>query len=152
MPRVNVGDRAPDFTLPSQTGDPVRLSDLLGDKAIVLFFYPKDDTPGCTAEACAFRDSYEAFTDAGAEVVGISGDSVGSHRRFVAGHRLPFILLSDADGAVRRRYGAARWMGLLRARVTFVIDRDGIVRHVFESQFAAAQHVTEALAALATAQ
>lgn len=149
--RVQVGDLAPDFTLPSQTGDRVRLSDLLGRKAIVLFFYPKDDTPGCTAEACAFRDSYEAFTDAGAEVIGVSGDSVGSHRRFAAGHRLPFILLSDADGAVRKRYGAERWLGLLRARVTFVIDRDGVVRHIFESQFAATRHVTEALEALTAA-
>jgi peroxiredoxin Q/BCP len=150
--RVGVGDPAPDFTLPAHAGGKVRLRDLLGRKAIVLFFYPKDESPGCTAEACAFRDSYAAFTDAGAEVVGISGDSVRAHRRFAAAHRLPFILLSDRDGAVRRAYGAERLLGLWRSRITFVIDRGGIVRHVFESQIAAVRHVAEALEALAAAE
>ena len=146
--QVRVGKRAPDFTLPAQSGEPVRLRDLIGRKAIVLYFYPRDETAGCTAEACAFRDSYEAFTDAGAEVIGVSSDSEGSHQRFAAHHRLPFLLLSDVDGAVRERYGVAKWLGLFPGRVTFVIDREGIVRHIFESQLEATRHVGEALAAL----
>lgn len=146
--RVRVGDRAPDFALPSQSGAMVGLADLIGRKAIVLYFYPRDETQGCTAEACAFRDSYEAFTEAGAEVVGVSSDSTDSHQRFAARLRLPFLLLTDADGTVRKRYGAEKWMGLLPGRVTFVIDREGIVRHVFSSQLEATRHVREALAAL----
>lgn len=145
---VRVGDAAPDFTLPSRSGDPVRLADFRGRRAVVLFFYPKDGSLGCTAEACAFRDSYEVFTDAGAEVIGVSTDSVGSHERFAAHHRLPFILLSDRDGAVSRQYGVRRLFGLVGGRVTFVIDRAGIVRHVFSSQLEATRHVREALEAL----
>ena len=141
---IAVGDRAPDFTLSSSTGV-VRLTDVLRQKAVVLYFYPKDETPGCTAEACAFRDSYEVFTQAGAEVIGVSDDTVESHQAFAAHHRLPFRLLSDPGGEVRRQYGVSGWLGLLRGRVTFVIDRQGIVRHVFDSQLQATRHVDEAL-------
>src|SRR6266436_1895457 len=94
---VKVGDRALDFTLPSQTGESVSLANFPG-KNIVLYFYPKDLTPGCTAEACAFRDSYEVFQEAGAEVIGISSDSEASHRQFASKYKLPFILLSDKNG------------------------------------------------------
>ena len=145
---VRVGDLAPDFTLPSQTGAPVRLADRIGRSAVVLYFYARDETLGCTAEACAFRDAFEAFSDAGAEVIGVSSDPVESHRRFAGRLRLPFLLLSDADGAVRERYGVAKWMGLLPGRVTYVIDRAGIVRRVVSSQLDAVRHVREALAAL----
>jgi peroxiredoxin Q/BCP len=145
---VRLGDPAPDFTLLTAAGGEFRLSDLRGHRAVVLYFYPKDETPGCTAEACAFRDSYEVFTEGGAEVVGVSADSGESHRAFATHHRLPFVLLSDPDGEVRRRYGASRWFGLVSGRVTFVIDRDGIVRHIFESQLQATRHVDEALATL----
>src|SRR2546423_5675530 len=100
--KVGVGDRAPDFTLPDQTGTPVRLGDLVGRKSVVLYFYPKDQTPGCTVEARAFRDSYEQFSAKDAQVVGVSSDSVRSHRRFAQRYDLPFLLLSDRDGAVRR--------------------------------------------------
>jgi peroxiredoxin Q/BCP len=131
--KVGVGDVAPDFTLPSQSGTPVRLGDMIGGKALVLYFYPKDDTPGCTAEACSFRDGYEAFVEAGAEVVGVSSDSAESHKRFAARHALPFVLLSDEGGEVRKLYGVPSTLGLLPGRVTYVIDRDGIVRHVFSS-------------------
>jgi peroxiredoxin Q/BCP len=143
-----VGDRAPDFALPDASGATIRLSDFRGKKAVVLYFYPKDDTPGCTKEACGFRDSYEEFAGAGAEVIGVSSDSGDSHRGFASKYKLPFTLLSDRGGKVRQQYGVPATLGLLPGRVTFVIDRDGVVRHVFNSQLAATRHVGEALAAL----
>ncbi len=146
--RVEVGDRAPDFTLPDQTGKPVRLSDLLADHVVVLYFYPKDETTGCTAEACSFRDSYQVFKDAGAEVVGVSSDSVESHESFAAHHSLPFILLSDAGGALRKQYGVPTTFGMWPGRVTYIIDREGVVRHIFSSQIQFERHVTEALKTL----
>src|SRR5499427_768358 len=142
---VGVGDQAPDFSLPDRTGKTVRLSEFRGRKAVVLYFYPKDDTPGCTKESCAFRDSYEAFQEAGAEVIGVSSDTAESHGRFAAKHRLPFTLLADQGAQVRKRYGVPATLGLLPGRVTFVIDRAGIVRHVFNSQLQATRHVEEAL-------
>ena len=141
---LGVGDPAPDFTLPSSSGV-VRLADVLRDKTVVLYFYPRDETAGCTAEACAFRDSYEVFTQAGAEVIGVSDDTVESHRSFATHHRLPFQLLSDPGGEVRRLYGVSGFLGLIPGRVSFVIDRQRIVRHVFDSQFKATRHVVEAL-------
>jgi peroxiredoxin Q/BCP len=142
---IKVGDKAPDFTLPSATGEQVRLSDRLGDHAVVLYFYPKDETPGCTAEACAFRDGYEAFTDAGAEVIGVSSDSSGRHASFADRHQLPFTLLSDQGGRVRKSYGVPAVLGVLPGRVTYVIDRTGTVRHVFNSMTNIGQHVNDAL-------
>jgi len=147
---VKEGDRAPDFTLPSLSGDPVSLESLLGKKIIVLYFYPKDDTPGCTAEACSFRDSYEVFQEAGAEVIGISSDSEKSHQQFANKYNLPFILLSDLGGVVRQFYGVPSTFGLLPGRVTYIIDKKGIVRHIFSSQFAPQMHVAEALKVLKT--
>jgi peroxiredoxin Q/BCP len=145
---VKPGDRAPDFSLPDAGGKMVGLADFRGRKPVVLYFYPKDDTPGCTKEACSFRDQYEDFTMAGAEVVGVSSDSGDSHRKFAKKYKLPFTLLSDRDGQVRKRYGVPATLGLLPGRVTFVIDKDGIVRHVFNSQLQATRHVQESLAAL----
>ncbi len=142
---VTIGQAAPDFTAPRTGGGEFRLSDLKGQRAVVLYFYPKDETPGCTAEACAFRDSYEIFVDAGAEVVGVSGDSVDSHERFAEHHELPFVLISDKGGAIRRLYGVKAKLGFWPGRVTFVIDKDGIVRHVFSSQIDSVRHVEEAL-------
>jgi thioredoxin-dependent peroxiredoxin len=142
---IQVGDTAPDFTLPSQSGEPVRLHDRIGGKAVVLYFYPKDETPGCTAEACAFRDGYEAFTDAGAEVIGVSSDSSDRHASFAGRHRLPFTLLSDQGGGVRKSYGVPAVLGVLPGRVTYVIDRTGTVRHVFNSMTNIGQHVNDAL-------
>lgn len=144
---VRVGDVAPDFTLPDQTGTPVRLRDLLG-RTTVLYFYPKDQTPGCTIEARAFRDSYEGFAEAGAEVVGISSDSVASHRRFATKEALPFLLLSDRGGVVRELYGVEKTLGIFPGRVTFVIDTAGVVRHVYSSQLRATRHTREALEAV----
>src|SRR5215468_336916 len=141
---VKAGDRAPEFALPDANGKEVRLADLRG-KPVVLYFYPKDDTPGCTKEACTFRDQYEDFKDAGAVVIGVSSDSGDSHRKFAEKYKLPFTLVSDRDGAVRKRYGVPATLGLLPGRVTFVIGADGVVRHVFNSQLAATRHVEEAL-------
>lgn len=143
---VRIGDRAPDFTLPSHSGVPVQLSDFRGKQTVVLYFYPKDNTPGCTAEACAFRDSHEVFVEAGAEVIGVSSDAIDAHGTFSRRHRLPFTLLSDEDGAVRRAYGVPRTFGILPGRVTYVIDREGVVRHVFSSMINIDGHVGEALA------
>ncbi len=146
--KVQLGDQAPDFTLPNQAGKSVSLSDFVGKTSIVLYFYPKDDTPGCTTEACAFRDSYEVFKDAGAEVIGVSSDSAASHQQFAAKHRLPFVLLSDSHGAVRKRYGVPTTFGLLPGRVTYILDKQGIVRNIYSSQFAAEKHIAEALKTL----
>jgi peroxiredoxin Q/BCP len=142
---VQVGDKAPDFALPSQSGEQVRLSDRLGHRVVVLYFYPKDNTRGCTAEACAFRDSHEVFTDAGAEVIGVSSDSADRHASFADQHKLPFTLLSDAGGQVRKSYGVPAVLGMLPGRVTYVIDRTGTVRHVFNSMTNIGQHVSDAL-------
>lgn len=142
---LRAGDAAPDFSLKDQSGTAVRLSDFKGKKAVVLYFYPKDDTPGCTAEACLFRDSFQVFSDAGAEVLGVSGDDAASHKQFAAKYRLPFRLLSDEGDAVRKAYGVSSTLGLLPGRVTFVIDKQGVVRHVFSSQFRPKKHVDEAL-------
>src|SRR4051795_2801295 len=122
---IRAGDAAPDFTLPKQDGSSVRLKDLLGKGAVVLYFYPKDDTPGCTVEACSFRDAYEDFKEAGAEVVGISSDSAAAHRAFADKHRLPFLLVADEGGKVRKLYGVPSTFGLFPGRVTYVIDAGG---------------------------
>jgi peroxiredoxin Q/BCP len=114
----------------------------------VLYFYPKDETPGCTIEARAFRDSYDAFATAGAEVVGVSSDSVASHRRFAQRHELPFLLLSDKGGHVRNLYGVEQTLGILPGRVTFVIDTAGIVRHIYSSQLRVTRHSRESLDAV----
>ncbi len=143
-----VGDHAPDFTLPDQNGQAVHLADVLARGHLVLYFYPKDESAGCTAEACSFRDQYEVFRDAGAEVIGVSGDSVKSHQEFAQHHRLPFTLLSDAQGEVRKLYGVQKTLGIISGRVTFVIDRTGIVRYSFNSQMNPLRHVPEALAIL----
>jgi peroxiredoxin Q/BCP len=142
---VQAGDKAPDFTLPSQSGEQVSLSGQLGSHVVVLYFYPKDNTSGCTAEACAFRDSYEAFTDAGATVIGVSSDSVDKHAGFAGKHNLPFTLLADSGGKVRKLYGVPSTLAVIPGRVTYVIDRDGIVRHVFNSMTNISGHVGEAL-------
>jgi peroxiredoxin Q/BCP len=145
MAPITVGDKAPDFTLPSQSGEPVRLYDRIGERVVVLYFYPKDNTRGCTAEACKFRDSYEVFAEAGAEVIGVSSDSVDKHAAFSGKYNLPFTLLSDAGGKVRKTYQVPATLGLIPGRVTYVIDRDGTVRHVFKSMTNIDGHVRDAL-------
>ena len=142
---IAVGDKAPDFRLRDQNGKDVSLADFRGKKAVVLYFYPKDETPGCTKEACSFRDSYEDFVRAGAEVIGVSGDSVDKHQSFAAHHRLPFTLLADEGNKLRKTYGVPATLWILPGRVTYVIDKQGTVRHVFDSQLQATKHIDEAL-------
>jgi peroxiredoxin Q/BCP len=130
-----VGNPAPAFTLPDQSGKPVSLGDYRG-KWVVLYFYPKDGTPGCTTEACEFRDNVFAFRDAGATILGISVDDVASHKKFAADHQLPFTLLADSEKKVARDYGVLhRMLGLmeLARRETFIVDPQGrVAKHYRE--------------------
>ena len=145
---LSVGTKAPDFTLNDQHGQAVSLADFRGKKSVVVYFYPKDDTPGCTAEACSFRDQFTEFTDAGAEVIGISSDSEASHKAFADKHRLPFTLLSDRGAKVRAAFGVPATFGFVPGRVTFVIGKDGLIKHAFNSQMNASKHVAESLAVI----
>jgi len=139
---LNVGDPMPATTLAGDAG-PVELRDKIGKK-LVVYFYPKDETYGCTKEACSFRDQYEDFVGAGAEVIGISRDDAASHASFKSHHRLPFTLLSDPGGKVSAAWGVAG--GFIPGRVTFVFDKDGVCRHRFSSAIRFGKHVDEALA------
>lgn len=153
MSALQVGDRVPTFTLPDQDGTPFRLEDALARGPVVLFFYPKDGTPGCTAEVCSFRDASEEFVAAGAVVAGVSSDDVSSHRQFADRHALKYPLLSDEGGALRARLGVPRGMlGFMDGRVTYVIDRGGILRHRFDAMLRATKHVDEALATVRSLQ
>ena len=145
MGRIDVGEPAPDLSLSTHTGEQLSLADYRGKHPVVVFFYPKDGTAVCTKEVCSFRDAYDDFTEAGAVVIGISSDSEARHQSFAQKHGLPFLLVSDKDGNARRAFGVAKTMGIFPGRVTYVIDREGIVRHIFNSQFAADRHVEEAL-------
>jgi peroxiredoxin Q/BCP len=140
-----VGDKAPLFQAPLGDGGTFDMADHVGKKAIVIFFYPKDDTPLCTQEACGFRDAYEQFVAAGAEVVGVSADTPASHAAFARKHKLPFPIVSDRDGRLRTLFGVPKLLGFLPGRVTYVIDRAGVVRLAFNSSFTAAGHVQQAL-------
>ena len=144
---LSAGDSAPLIDLPDQNGSQ-RRSDQLGGRALVLFFYPKDDTPGCTMEACAFRDSYAVLQALGAEVWGVSGDSAGSHQRFAERHNLPFPLLVDGGNQLRQAFGVPSVLGLLPGRVTYVIDGQGVIRHVFNNLLDGPAHRREALEVL----
>ncbi len=146
--KIDSGSIAPGFTLPDLNGKLVSLSDFLGKSNLVVYFYPKDESYGCTKEACSFRDQYEDFKEAGAEVIGISADDEASHKSFAANHRLPFILLSDSDKKVAKSYGVGKTMGLLPGRVTFIIDKQGIIRGKFSSQLQFQKHIDEALTTL----
>jgi thioredoxin-dependent peroxiredoxin len=135
----------PDVTLESDEGS-VKLREIIANKVIVLYFYPKDETPGCTAQACAFRDAYQDFTDAGADVIGVSSDSSSSHDSFKQHHRLPFRLLSDPGGKAAAAMGVKKTLGILPGRVTFIIDQNGDIAHQFSSQLQVGKHIKEALA------
>ena len=140
---LTTGNQAPDFTLKDQNGVEHSLSGIRG-KPLVLFFYPKDDTPGCTIQACSFRDSSAAFQELGAEVWGISGDDAISHRRFATRHGLNFPLLVDRNNSLRRSLGVPKALGLVPGRVTYVVDGEGVIRHVFSNLLDGPAHVREA--------
>jgi len=144
--KVRVGDLAPDFSLLDQSNNMIHLSGLVKQNIVVLYFYPKDFSMGCTVEACTFRDNYEAFEEAGVTVVGVSSDSVESHQAFAQKHRLPFILLSDEDSHIQKMYGIQSvFAAFFPGRITYIIDKHGIVRHVFSSRVNMQAHVTSAL-------
>lgn len=145
---LRVGDKIPDFKAKDANGNDFDSRDVAGVKPLVIYFYPKDNTPGCTTEACSFRDQYEDFKDLGAEVIGISSDSVSSHHNFAKQYHLPFILLSDGDKKIRKLFGVpSDMLGLLPGRVTYVIDKEGIVQMVFDSM-SATKHISKAIDAI----
>jgi len=146
MNEIKTGSSIPDFTLPDQNGNMFDIKSVLGKKNLVIYFYPKDDSPGCTKEACSFRDQFEVFTEADAVIIGISGQSVESHKAFAQKYRLSFTLLSDEGNKIRRLFGVpTNFLGLLPGRVTYIVDKSGKVNYIFNSQLNATQHVDEAL-------
>jgi thioredoxin-dependent peroxiredoxin len=148
MMALQIGDKIPNFTAKDTHGNDFDSQKVVGKKPLVIYFYPKDNTPGCTAQACSFRDQYEDFTDLGAEVIGISSDSEKSHEKFATRYKLPFILLSDPDKKIRKLFGVPSGMlGLLPGRVTYVVDKNGIIQLIFDSMMAT-KHIPKALEAI----
>ena len=146
MNKIEIGSSIPAFTLPDQNGNLFDINSVLGKKNLVIYFYPKDDSPGCTAQACSFRDQFEVFREADAVIIGISGQSVESHKEFAEKHRLSFILLSDEGDKIRKQFGVpSNLLGLLPGRVTYIADKTGKVIYTFNSQMEAIRHVDEAL-------
>ena len=145
---LKVGDTIPNFTAKDTNGSDFNIATIVGHKPLVIYFYPKDNTPGCTAQACSFRDQYEDFKDLGAEVIGISSDSVSSHQQFTRQFKLPFMLLSDSDKKIRKLFGVPTGMfGLIPGRVTYVTDKNGVVQMIFDSMLAT-KHIPKALEAI----
>jgi peroxiredoxin Q/BCP len=145
--KIRVGDVAPDFEGATADGTRLGLKDFIGKKSVVLYFYPKDDTPGCTKEACSFRDNLQPIRSLGAEIVGVSLDNVDSHKRFAAKYSLSFPLISDKDKRVAKAYGALRETGASTNRVTFLIDREGKIARIFP-KVDVTRHAQEVVAAL----
>jgi len=146
MNELKIGSTIPAFTLPDQNGKLFDINTVLGKKNLVIYFYPKDDSPGCTAQACSFQDQFEVFKEADAVIIGISGQSIESHKEFALKHRLTFTLLSDEGNKIRKSFGVpANLLGLLPGRVTYVADKTGKVIYIFNSQMQATKHVDEAL-------
>lgn len=145
---LKVGDKVPNFTAKDTNGNDFESATIIGHKPIVIYFYPKDNTPGCTAQACSFRDQYEDFKDLGAEVIGISSDSIVSHQKFTQQYKLPFILLSDTDKKIRKLFGVPSGLfGILPGRVTYVADKTGTIIMTFDSMMAK-RHIPKALEAI----
>jgi len=146
MNEINIGSSVPEFSLQDQNGKMFDINSVLGKKNLVIYFYPKDDSPGCTKEACSFQDQYEVFKEADAVIIGISGQSVKSHKEFAEKYKLTFTLLSDEGNKIRKQFGVAtNLFGLLPGRVTYVADKTGKVIYIFNSQTQATKHVDEAL-------
>lgn len=152
MPNVKVGQNAPDFSLLDQDGELTTLSSYREKSYVILFFYPRDFSFGCTTQACHFRDSYEVFTDLGAEVIGVSSDSVESHKKFLDEYLFPFRLLSDEGGEIRKLYGATKGFGLLPGRYTFIIDNNGVIQYIFSSETNMKKHIDESIRILRVIQ
>ena len=148
--KLRIGDKIPSFYLKDQNGD-IRTSEKL-DKALVLFFYPKDDTPGCTIEACGFRDKYDLFKILGAEVWGISNGNSQSHLEFANKNKLQYPLLCDIDNKLRETFGVPKKLGFIEGRVTYIIDSNGIIIHIFEDLLNGPAHIKEAIMALKALQ
>lgn len=145
---LKVGDKIPNFTAKNSEGNDFSIQDWIGKKVLVVYFYPKDNTPGCTTQACTFRDQYEDFKELGAEVIGISSDSISSHQKFAQQFKLPFILLSDTDKNLRKLFGVpSDLFGILPGRVTYVVDKEGIIAMVFDSMNAK-NHILKAIEAI----
>jgi peroxiredoxin Q/BCP len=145
---LKVGDKIPNFRAKDTNGNDFDIQGIIGKKPLVIYFYPKDNTPGCTAQACSFRDQYEDFKDLGAEVIGISSDSIASHQKFTQQYKLPFILLSDSDKKIRKLFGVPSGLfGILPGRVTYVADKTGTIIMVFDSMMAK-RHIPKALEAI----
>ncbi|CAN1574942.1 Bcp Peroxiredoxin [Flavobacteriaceae bacterium] len=145
---LKVGNKIPNFTAKDTNGNDFEIASILGHKPIVIYFYPKDNTPGCTAQACSFRDQYEDFKDLGAEVIGISSDSIVSHQKFTKQYKLPFLLLSDTDKKIRKLFGVPSGLfGILPGRVTYVADKTGMIIMAFDSMMAK-RHIPKALEAI----
>lgn len=142
---LQIGDKVPNFTAKDKDGNVFESKSVVGIKPVVFYFYPKDNTPGCTAQACSFRDQYEDFKEFGAEVIGISSDSSVSHEKFSKKYRLPFKLLSDHNKKIRTLFGVkSNLFGLIPGRVTYVVDKNGIIQLVFDS-LVATNHIPKAL-------
>lgn len=145
---MKIGDSLPNFSLLNEEGENVNSHSWIG-QPLVVYFYPKDDTPGCTAEACSFRDQFAEFDDMGAKVVGISSDSVDSHKNFKLKHRLPYTLLADTAGTVKKKFGVkGNLFGLIPGRVTYIFNKEGRLLHEFSSQLNVTKHVAESIAIL----
>jgi peroxiredoxin Q/BCP len=145
MASLKIGDNLPTFKLQDQNGNWID-SNNLKDEVLVIYFYPKDDTPGCTAEACAFRDSHEDFIQLGAKVIGVSADSISKHKDFVNRYKLPFTLLSDNSNELRKKFGVPKsFLGLLPGRVTYIFDKNGKLVHVYDSQINSKGHIKTSL-------
>ena len=144
--KLKVGDKVPDFVLKDQNDKDFNIVDYRGKQILIIYFYPKDDTPGCTTEACSFRDSFEVFTDMNVKVIGISSDNVASHKKFEEKYNLPFTLLADTDKKVQKLFGVPKsFLGMIPGRVTYIIDKQGSIVHIFNSMSNAEKHITESL-------
>ncbi|MFK5890875.1 MAG: peroxiredoxin [Flavobacteriaceae bacterium] len=146
---LKVGDTIPAFSLQDQNGQWFNSDEVIGKQPVIIYFYPKDETPGCTKEACKFRDEFEVFTDLNARVIGISSDNVASHKKFAEKYHLPFTLLADVNKKVRQLFGVPKsTLGLLPGRVTYIINNKGVVIYIFNSQFKAEKHIDKAIEVL----
>jgi len=148
--KISVGSAIPEFCLPDKNGNNYTIKTLIGKHNLVIYFYPKDETAGCTAQACSFRDAFEDFLKFDAKIIGISADSAESHKKFAEKHNLPFILLSDYDNKVRKLFGVSKSLGFLAGRETYIVGKDGCVKYIFNSQLNINGHISKAIEVLET--